>query len=68
MEELLNLYGQHETVDISTPVIYSRAKYNTTFGIRKFRDEDDRWEGNEDKQLSKYYKMVEGMNRWEKSY
>lgn len=67
MEELLNLYGTPDNSQRGTPV-YSRAKYNNTFGIRRHREDDDRWDCNEDNQLSKYYKMVDGLNRWETYY
>lgn len=46
MEELLNLYGPQETPHPRTPASYSRAKYNNSFGTRKFRDDDDQWDGN----------------------
>lgn len=68
MEELLNLYGPQETAHPRTPIAYSRAKYNNSFGTRKFRDDDDQWDGNEDNQLNKYYKMIDGLNRWENYY
>ena len=63
MEELLNLYEPQEAGQ-APPNNHNKDIYNS-WNTSANTPYDQPWEENQDKQVSKYYKMVEGISRWE---